>query len=419
MHLRAFSASHPGKNKDENEDRSFSSSQQGLFVVADGMGGQAAGEVASQMAVELVTAHLGPKLEELRVLASLDTPEGRQQILSALEEAVRRADQAIYARAQAEPEKRGMAATVDVLFLGPGAAFIAHVGDSRVYLLRREQAFLLTTDHTLANHLYAQGKLAPEEIERIPHRHALMRALGLTGSVSVDSIHLDLLRADRFVLCSDGLSHYLRTNEELLRLVQPSVSQETAERLIEFANGCGGKDNITAVVVEVEDPGVSRKNLETTQKINLLQQIALFRELTYQEMLQILPLTHEYTMPAREVVIREGERGGELYVLLEGGVEIESEGVLLTALGPGSHFGELALVDDRPRSATVRTSVPSRLLVLRRKDFHQLTRGELAPKLLWNLIFDISNRLRMTSWQLTEQVRSFPLPMQDDATEHG
>jgi CRP-like cAMP-binding protein len=204
-------------------------------------------------------------------------------------------------------------------------------------------------------------------------------------------------------------------------MIQPGLTQETADQLISFANSHGGRDNATVLIVEVEDPGLSRKNLETTQKIKLLQKIALFRELTHQEMLQILSLTHEYSLAAGEVVIREGEPGGELFVLLDGGVDVESGGVLITRFQPGSHFGELALVDDRPRSATVRTNAPSRLLVLRRKDFHQLTRGELAPKLLWNLIFDISNRLRQTSWQLTEQVRAFPfsLPAEDDTTEHS
>ena len=421
MHLRAFSATHLGKVKDENEDRYHSAPTQGLFLLADGMGGQSAGEVASQMAIDIVVSCLGPRLEELRTLAAIDTPEGRKQILSELEQAVRRADQEIYARSQAEPEKRGMASTVDVLFLGPGGAYIAHVGDSRIYLLRHEQAYLLTTDHTLANHLYAQGKLSAEEIEKIPHRHSLMRALGMTGSAVVETLHLDMLRADRFMLCSDGLSHYLRTHQDLLNMIQPGLTQATADELISFANSNGGRDNATVLIVEVEDPGLSRKNLETTQKIKLLQKIALFRELTHQEMLQILSLTHEYSLDAGEIVIREGEPGGELFVLLDGGVDVESGGVLLTSLQPGNHFGELALVDDRPRSATVRTNSTSRLLVLRRKDFHQLTRGELAPKLLWNLIFDISNRLRQTSWQLTEQVRAFPftLPPEDDTTEHS
>jgi hypothetical protein len=216
------------------------------------------------------------------------------------------------------------------------------------------------------------------------------------------------------MLCSDGLANYLSSNEEISALMGQELSQATIDRAIELANGRGGRDNITAVAVEIDDPGVSRKTLETTQKIGLLQKISLFKQLSYQEMLQILPLTQELHAPAGETVIREGEPGGELFVLLEGGVDVESEGVNLTSLGPGSQFGELALVDDRPRSATVKTNAPSRLLVLRRKDFHQLTRGELAPKLLWNLIFDISDRLRTTSWQLTEQVRAFQFTQSDN-----
>src|SRR5262249_11369949 len=160
--------------------------------------------------------------------------------------------------------------------------------------------------------------------EKIPHKHSLMRALGMAGGAQVDGIHLDVLRGDRFLLCSDGLATYFGANDDLTTLLSQEVSQATPERMISFANERGGRDNITAIAIEVEDPGVSRKPLETTQKIGLLQRISLFKDLTYQEMLQNLPLTQEHFAPAGETVIREGEPGGELFVLLEGGVDVES-----------------------------------------------------------------------------------------------
>jgi serine/threonine protein phosphatase PrpC len=408
MNLLSFSATHIGKVKDQNEDFYYASENDGIFIIADGMGGHAAGEVASRMAVDVTLRSITAQREEISTLAAVDSSENRKRILAILETAVRQADEAIYARAKREPEKRGMATTIDVLFITNGSAFIAHVGDSRIYLLRNQQSFLLTTDHTLANHLHSQGKLSPEEIEKIPHKSALMRALGMSSGTQIDVVHIDLLRGDRFLLCTDGLSHYFKANQDVLSLWGESTSQEIAEDMIKFSNDKGGRDNTTIILVSVDDPGVSQKHVETTQKIRLLQHISLFRDLSYQEMLQLLSLTQEVNAIKDQVLIKEGESGEELYILLSGSVEVSAENVNITVLGPGSQFGELSLVDDRPRSATIKALETSRLLVLRRSDFRQLTRtGDLAPKLLWNLIFNISERLRNTSWQLTEQVRAF------------
>jgi PPM family protein phosphatase len=415
MNLISFSATHLGKVKDQNEDFYYANEQDGIFIIADGMGGHAAGEIASRMAVDVTLTSLQPKQEELVQLSTVDSAENRKRILAILEEVVRAADQAIYDRAQNEPEKRGMATTIDVLFIINGSAFIAHVGDSRVYLVRNQQSFLLTTDHTLANHLFSQGKLSAEEIEKIPHKHALMRALGMASGTQIDALHLDLLRGDKFLLCTDGLSHYFKNNQDLLSLWGDITSQGVAEDMIQFANQQGGRDNTTVIMISVDDPGIPQRHVETTQKIRLLQHISLFKELSYQEMLQLLPLTQEINVATGDVLIKEGEPGDELFILLSGQVEVISEGVNITTLGPGNQFGELALVDDRPRSATIKALEPSRLLLLTRADFRQLTRnGELAPKLLWNLIFNISGRLRDTSWQLTEQVKAFHFTQPND-----
>lgn len=404
MKLRAFGATDIGKVKENNEDSHFVDAPNGVFIVADGVGGHAAGETASKLAVDTVVERVLPWVDKLRELASTDTPEGRRDVLALLEDAVRLADQRIFDRANEDPHRyRGMATTLDVLLVTPGGAFIAHIGDSRVYLVRGGAVTLLTTDHTIENLFLKEGKLTPDEIARMPRKNALSRALGL-GGAQVDVLYLDVLSADRFLLCSDGLSRYLGEGD-LTRLVNQGVSMQSAAGFTRFANDRGGKDNVTAVLVLVDEPGALQQRFETTRKIGLLRRTALFANLTDQEMLRVLPVTVEIALPPGKEVVREGEPGDELFVLLEGKVEIESGGVLLTTLGPGAQFGEQALVDSLPRSATVRTTEASRLLRLRRRDFEILTKGELASKLLWNLVHALSQRLRTTSWQLSEQVK--------------
>ena len=407
MKLRAFGASDIGHVKANNEDCLHVGLNEGLFIVCDGVGGNAAGEVASRTAVDAVVERLTPWIEKLREMAAADTPEGRADVLALLEDAVRYADGCIDAMVATDPmHYRGMATTLDLLLVTPDGAFIAHIGDSRVYLVRGGAVTCLTTDHTVENMLLKQGRLTPEEIAQVPRKNALARVLGIGGAL-VDSLYVDLCAQDRFVVCSDGLARYCESGQDMIRLVQQGVTAQSANGFIHWANDSGGKDNTTAILVIIDDPGSNQQRLETWRKISLLQKATLFKGLSEQELLKVLPLTSEATLEVGTEVVHEGDSGTEMFILLEGQVEVEAGGVVLTTLGPGQQFGEQALVDSRPRSASIRTTEPSRILRLRRRDFQSLTRGELAPKLLWNLIYEISERLRTTSWQLSESVKAY------------
>ena len=163
----------------------------------------------------------------------------------------------MHARAQAEPDKRGMGTTATVLLIaGSGdhlRGFIAHVGDSRVYLARQNQCHVLTEDHSLMNELVRRGKLNREQIESSPYKqykNAVTRAVGVYSSVEVDTFDFDILPGDRFLLCSDGMYAYVDENELPKQLAEGDV-KEVPRKLVDSANDGGGHDNITAVVIRV------------------------------------------------------------------------------------------------------------------------------------------------------------------------
>jgi len=313
------------------------------------------------------------------------------------------AERTIFDMVAAAPERKGMATTCDLVFLGAGTAFIAHVGDSRIYLLRGDTGRLLTVDHTVANFLKAQGK-SPLEIANHPHKDKLIRALGMSGGAEIDTLQLDLRVGDRLVMCSDGLYRYLKNPTHLAQLYAGRGPQEAAEALCHFALECGGDDNVTVVCIEVADPGTRPSVVETDSKISALGNLSLFRNLTYQEMLQIMPITYERRIEAGIDIICEGEPGEELYLLVEGACEVRTEGVRLATIQAGRAFGELSLVDNRPRSASVTATEMCRVLVIHRADFERLTQsGPLATKLLWNVIHDLAERLRGASDRIREQ----------------
>jgi len=208
-----------------------------LFAVADGMGGHLAGDVASAMAIETLSRKV------------VDDTE-------ALTSAVREANRAIYEKASANEELAGMGTTLTALMAQESSVQIVHVGDCRAYLLRAGRLTRLTRDHTVVERLVQQGKILPEDADRHPQRSYLERALGIEPEVEIDVQLIDVLPGDRILLCSDGLFGMIEDNLILAVLESQTDPQQASKRLCEEAVTAGGRDNVTAIVVDYPaDPG--------------------------------------------------------------------------------------------------------------------------------------------------------------------
>ena len=224
-------ATHQGMVRDMNEDSVYptssgESSDEALFIVADGMGGHVAGEVASRIAVNAA--------------ASTEVhPTDR----------VAAGNRAIREEVARDPGLEGMGTTMTLLRIEDDVATIGHIGDSRAYLFRDGELSQLTEDHTVAAEYVAQGQLSAEEAATHPQRHMLLRTLGLTRFVNVDEIRVELASGDRILLCSDGLTEMVR-DDKIAKALGNGTPDEVVWELIEMANNAGGVDNITVVVVE-------------------------------------------------------------------------------------------------------------------------------------------------------------------------
>jgi serine/threonine protein phosphatase PrpC/CRP-like cAMP-binding protein len=392
-----------GRVREHNEDSFLVDEGLGLYAVADGMGGHAAGEVASKLALETFRRVV---LEgRQRVDASHHDPrsrEARRDLLQLLEEAAHAACAAVHEEGQKDEQKRGMGTTLCALLTVGSHGFIAHVGDSRIYLVRGERTHQLTQDHTLQNELLKRGRLTPEEISRVKQKNALTRAIGVYASVDVDTLDLDILPGDRVLLCSDGLYGYLRKGE--LNSIFEGPPEQAPSRLVALANQRGGQDNITAVVVAAEAQGDSEGHKLAQLKLETLQTATLFRYLNYQELVKVANITDVRHFVGDEYVFTEGDAGDELFVVLSGKVRVQKGSTTIVTLGQGEHFGEMALIDKEPRSATVSAEQDTRVLVMKRADFLYFIKHErdLAVKLLWQFLGVLSARLRNTSRELGE-----------------
>ena len=176
----------------------------------------------------------------------------RQTVLTLLEQSIVTACKSVYQCAQEDSERHGMGTTLSLLLLVRNRAFIGHVGDSRIYRTRQGVVSQITEDHTVINELIKSGRLKPDEAFNSPYKNAVTRAVGVHPSVEVDTFDFEVKQGDNYLLCSDGLSGYLEDHHTLKFLSHEDV-KKIPKNLINFANDAGGKDNITAIVIRVEE----------------------------------------------------------------------------------------------------------------------------------------------------------------------
>ncbi len=251
-----------GNVREHNEDHAYVDSDHRYFVVADGMGGQDGGEVASAMAVAVVRNALDAAADVMSTITGTPTQAERGWMRSLLERAVRAANDAVVARGHRDRAHHGMGTTLDVVVILGDQAFVAHVGDSRTYLIRDNAALQLTSDHTVAQAMVDIGVLTREEAARSPMRSVLCNAVGGgTPDIAIDHVHIQLRPGDRVLACTDGLYDYF--DEQELALVTSAESCESAlDSLIRAACERGGDDNLTGIAIEIAEAAVPIDPLE-------------------------------------------------------------------------------------------------------------------------------------------------------------
>lgn len=246
MRLKVGAATSVGQVRPINEDAYLARSDQGLFVVCDGMGGSAAGEVASRLAVDTIAATLNGG----RAAATGDAAGFHPRTVQ-LGEAVRAANRAIIARAEGDAEQAGMGTTAVAVWIGGGVVSLAHVGDSRAYLATAGGFEPLTSDHSLVEAQVKAGLIDREQSLKSEQQNILLRALGRDPNVEVDLAEASVVAGDRLLLCTDGLTRMVPDEQLSAALARfRGHPQGACDDLVATANANGGPDNITVVIVE-------------------------------------------------------------------------------------------------------------------------------------------------------------------------
>ena len=239
-----------GRKRATNEDALFLDDELGLYIVADGMGGHAAGEVASREAVDTLYGMVKRGIGDLHELVDPLSPVDSRAACRLMESAVQAATYFVFSIAEIDRDKSGMGTTISALLILGDYGVTAQVGDSRIYKVDDASSEQLTEDHTLIAWQLKQGLITPQEAARSPHKNVITRAVGNREYVQVDTRCVPLLPGTRLLLCSDGLHGYV--NDEDIPGIVSMGGTEAVKRFIDLANERGGKDNITAILVEID-----------------------------------------------------------------------------------------------------------------------------------------------------------------------
>lgn len=239
---KAFATSDVGKAREINEDYfyiSFPDDTVQLFILADGMGGYNGGEIASKLAVTTAKNYILSNYEKSK--------ESKETLLDLVKNSSQYANMVVYEKAKENADLSKMGTTLDVCLIYQNKAFISHIGDSRIYRMRKEFFRKLTKDHSYVQKLLDEGKITEEESKNHPKKNMLMKALGCTPFIEPDAMIKGFIKGDILLMCSDGLTNMV-SEDEIQQIIKENPTDST-KLLVQKANDLGGKDNITAIII--------------------------------------------------------------------------------------------------------------------------------------------------------------------------
>ncbi|MCB9673804.1 MAG: cyclic nucleotide-binding domain-containing protein [Alphaproteobacteria bacterium] len=367
----------------------------GLLAVADAPGSDPEGRAGIRIALDTVRSHVERNEDILQRFIRTPAPELRKRILAIIEEAYARAAQEIFAFAR---RRKGVVVTLDILLLLEHEAFIGHIGDGRVYLVRRGLVHQLTVDHSRGDDAAVFEKDQSHDTDATVGDRHFTRALGPQPRVRVESLCMELVHGDRFIVASAHLHRAIPesilntrfASEHLDGLGPALVSDAGGGALVAACAQLGSGEPFTP------DSAQSR--------LAILAPMPLFAHCNERELRAVAQATRPRRFPDGTIIFEQGHPGTELYLLISGAVDIIQDGQKIVTLGPGSNFGEMAMLDEPSRSASAVAAGESELMVIPRDAFFAMLKGNpmLAVKILWNMLLRLSANLRRTSKRLAD-----------------
>ena len=350
-----------GLVRPRNEDAYLVDVELGLAVVCDGMGGHAGGDVASALAVSTIEHSFRESRD--RVVDVDDGPPAAAALASVLSDGFRRACRDIHSRATGDDGLAGMGCAATAVAFRGTSAVMAHVGDTRLYLIRGGRGHQLSTDHTVGAELVRQGRLSAEDLRRHHYRNVLTRALGTQPAVEVETLLFQAMGGDRFILCSDGLGDHLSSADWLADWIGPATLEDIPDLLTGYALEGGGHDNITVAAIDVSTHPTAPMRRSSEVALDVLSASFLFGDLTLAQLNRVIHCCEARTYEAGRVVWEVGDMIDSIVVVVSGKLAVLADGHRVEQRR-GAHLGEGEVLRPRPSRARVVAEEPTDVLAL-------------------------------------------------------
>lgn len=385
----ARALTHRGKRKTQNEDGVLQIPDIPLYVVVDGAGGTD----AQESALRILRSHTRALFEKVQSVADVHSSANRLEVGAFFEEIFDQVHKELLTMTEGR-ENASLASSMLCLTTVGECAYLAHVGNARAYLLRKGELWVLTNDHTVAMAQLTRGMITEEEYEDSPHKLILTQALGQAGQVEMEFAEVWLLPDDVLLLCSDGLTRVVG-DQTICEILHNDALPEATRSLVKEALAEGGPDNVSVITLAVRADADAVATAAPTDIIGTFRNVFLLAEMSEADRMMIAPYLEDMRVEPGEVIVREGEQGDHFYVIISGDVRVSLGQTHLVDIGPGGQFGELGLVGDSRRTATVTALTACRLFALSRDRFHQVLREKphLSAKLLLPLLERVKDRL--------------------------
>ncbi|MFT6160313.1 MAG: serine/threonine protein phosphatase PrpC [Myxococcota bacterium] len=385
MNVETASVFAPGAANDAWPGQIVRDDALGLLAIASPSGFSDAHQAATQIALDAVRTHIQRNTDILRRFHKTATPGLRDRILQILREGFRRAAHETFAFAR---RHEGLTVSLDVLLIAGKEAFVAHAGDGRGYLIRRGILHQLTIDH----------------VNPATSPPSLLHALGPRPAAHVETLCMEIANGDRFLVANSSLWRAI-SEDKLLIAITTGSPRDLARRLAISLP----QHPLVAATAVIGAPDVQDT---ATKLLGILAPMPLFMYCSEVQLRQVAQATHPRRFGTGLVLFHQGDPGAELYLVIEGKIRIERDGQHIVTIGPGSNFGEMAMLDEPFRSATAIVQTPCELLVIKKEAFFSLLRDNplLAVKILWNMLLTVSSNLRTSTARLAEVTGDATLP---------
>lgn len=394
----------------KNSDLYLIKEDLGLHLICDGYGVEGKGIIASKMTTDLMSQIISANKKIINDYKATPTLEAKNILLSLLEKAIKKVSVQIFNIVNQEIPRKQMGSNLSIAIVIENKVFLAHVGNTQVYMVREENVHLLTKDQGTKKNKAEESNIKDGDLYYGPAKYdegpTLTKMIGFVPDVKVDLLYFEVMEGDTILLMTDGAGSMV-SKSRLAKLVNDGRDSNIAKTIMATVQSRKPSDNATTVSISFLQTNAKSAGSTPQDKYATLKQIPFFTHLDYSEIAKVLSLMHSQDFIKDQNIVVEGEKGEELFVILKGDAEVIIKNNVINTLKKGDYFGEISLIDNQPRSATIKATSEMEVLVLNKLNFLNLLDKEpqVFVKMLWLFAQTLSMRMRKANLNPTETTK--------------